>query len=194
MSAVIFDVPVRFKNTVPDIFQNQDKYQELEDKWLEDLQAWIKKNFRGGKYIGRTIRFGVADGSAQYMVMKLGAKPELIHLPLMDAYQFEYAHLMTATEIKKKIDGEDRFDELMKAQCNVGEVNEFLEDFADEVVDDFVLSNLSRKLMMENHICIKWSNPINNKGKVEYFVKKDNSFYGEQEKKVFNYLQKSFLV
>ena len=61
MSATIYAVPQKFENTIPDIFQNQDKYQELEDKWLEDLKGWIIENFRGGKYIGRTIKFGVAD-------------------------------------------------------------------------------------------------------------------------------------
>ncbi len=185
MSAIIYAVPTEFENTVPDIFQNQDKYQELEEKWLEELRQYCLTNGADDGYVGETIRFGVADGYAVYMVASLSPKVELLHLPLMDGYNFEYVHLMNVKEVKKQIDGAKKFEEYMKTQCNVGEVNVFLQRFGEEKWNS---------IKMPNHICVKWSNPCNDKGEVEYFLEKDNSSYGEQEEKVYNYLQKSFLV
>tara|TARA_R110000772_G_scaffold17348_1_gene48455 strand:+ start:3621 stop:4196 length:576 start_codon:yes stop_codon:yes gene_type:complete len=191
MSATIYNINEYLKTSpVPDIFQDGEKYQELEKQWIEDLQDYIREFNGVGQYIGRTISFPVADGEAIYMIKSL-SPVELIHLPLMDAYQFQYAHLMTASELKKQIDANDKWDAFQKTQCTVGEVNEFLEEFADEVYD---MPDHALELLMDDHICVKWYNPIGGVGEKEYFVPENNSFYGEWGKKVYNYLERSFLV
>jgi hypothetical protein len=184
MSATIFDVPVRFKKSIPDIFQNYEEYQTLEKQWIEDLEDWVRGQFGVGKYIGRTLRFPVADGEAIYMVMRLSPRVELIHLPLMDAYEFGYAHLMTASEVKKQIDAKDKWDAYMETICNVGEVRAFLAEYADEVYD---MPDHALELLMDDHICVKWENK-------EYFVPENNSCFTEQDDKVWNYLNNQFHV
>jgi len=116
---------------------------------------------------------------------------ELIHLPVMDEYHYPDAKLYDANDIKKKIDADKKFKAFIETQCNIAEVNEFIEQFGTEVYD---MSDYELKLKMGNHICVKWSNPLNNKGDVEYFVPENNILYDEQEEKVFNYLKKSFQV
>ena len=54
------------------------------------------------KHSGEIIHFPVADGRAEYMVLSL--KPVmLIHLPVGDAWQFEYAERLTKADVIKKI-------------------------------------------------------------------------------------------
>jgi hypothetical protein len=183
MSATIFDIPVRFKKTIPNVFQNYEKYEALEKQWLEDLEDWVRDKFGVGQYIGRTLRFQVADGYAVYMVKSL-SPVELIHLPLMDGYEFQYAHLMTAKAVKEQIDSADKFEAFMKTQCNVGEVRAFLAEYGDEVYD---MPDHALELLMDDHVCVKWEQK-------EYFVKKNNSFYTTQDDKVLTYLRKSFSV
>ena len=45
----------------------------------------------------------MADGQAQYMVASMQPL-ELVHVPLNDAYEFEYAYLLTTKEVQQKID------------------------------------------------------------------------------------------
>lgn len=86
-------------------WQNQEKYREDEKKFIENLTSFVKRR-KKGDLIGRIIQFPVADGYAQYMVA--GLKPvELIHLPLMDGYQSEFADLMTAGRIKEMVRRQD---------------------------------------------------------------------------------------
>jgi hypothetical protein len=45
--------------------------------------------------------------------MVASMKPvKLVHMPLMDAWHFEYAHLMTAKEVQAKIDGQNALKKL----------------------------------------------------------------------------------
>ena len=190
MSATIYALPKEFESTIPNIFQNYEEYQVLEKAWIETVRQFCLEN-NDSPYVGEVLRFPVADGEALYMVASLSPKVELIVLPLMDAYEFQYVHLMTAKEVKSQINKAIEWDAFNATQCNVGEVNEFLAEFADEVYD---MPDHALELIMDDHICVKWSNPTTRDGEKEYFVKKDNSFYGEQGEKVYNYLHKSFLV
>jgi hypothetical protein len=110
--ATIFNSPNQVK--VPELdFKNFGQYQKDCVKYKEDLKAWLNKNGYNGKNVGEIIQFPVADGYAEYMVASM--KPvKLVHLPLMDAWHFQYAHLMTAKEIQTKIDGQNRLMELFK--------------------------------------------------------------------------------
>lgn len=91
-------------------WKNQEKYREDEKKFIENLAAFCKRR-KKGDLIGKTIRFQVADGYAEYMVA--GLKPvELIHLPLLDAYQSEFADLMTAEKIKQMVERDEAMAKL----------------------------------------------------------------------------------
>lgn len=98
--AKIFNPPAMIP--VPEFdWKDAKKYQETEDTFIENLRNFVKRR-KKGDLIGKVIRFQVADGYAQYMVA--GIKPvELIHLPLMDCYQSDFADLMTADKIKEMV-------------------------------------------------------------------------------------------
>ena len=110
--AQIFNSPDGVK--VPELdFKNFAQYEKDCENYKKDLKAWLNKNGFNGKNVGETIRFPVADGYAHYMVASM--KPvQLIHLPLGDAWHFEFAHLMTAKEVQTKIDGQNALKKLFK--------------------------------------------------------------------------------
>ena len=63
--------------------------------------------------MGEIIQQGVADGYAQYMVLSL--RPlVLIHLPLGDAYQFQWDHRWTASDVKMMVDQRKKMQSLFK--------------------------------------------------------------------------------
>jgi hypothetical protein len=91
---------------------DSEKMDEAEEKWINELKLWCAIH-SSGKYVGEVIRQGVADGYAQYMVYSL--RPlELIHLPLGDGYQFQWAHRWTAADVKSMIDREKKMQSLFK--------------------------------------------------------------------------------
>lgn len=74
-----------------------------DEKYKKDVEAKIRALGYDDKYTGKTIKFGVGDGYAVYMVATV--KPlTLIHLQLVDTWSFQYAHLLTVPEVKKQID------------------------------------------------------------------------------------------
>jgi hypothetical protein len=100
--AKIYDPPQEI--TVPEIFGDSfeiDAYNAACKKFKDDLKEWcIKRNPQ--EHVGEVIGFPVADGQAEYMVASL--KPvQLIHIPLWDAWNFQYAHLLGKKEIIAKI-------------------------------------------------------------------------------------------
>ena len=110
MSATIYSVPKNVKLPKMD-FSNFDRAKWLKDE--EDFKKALRKDIKSkgytGKNSGEIIKFPVADGYAEYMVLQM--RPlGLIHLPLGDAYQFQYAHLMTAKEVNDQIEGQKRMD------------------------------------------------------------------------------------
>jgi glucan biosynthesis protein len=110
--AQIFNSPDGVK--VPELdFKNFAQYEKDCENYKKDLKAWLNKNGFNGKNVGEIIQFPVADGYAEYMVASM--KPvKLVHMPLMDAWHFEYAHLMTAKEVQAKIDGQNALKKLFK--------------------------------------------------------------------------------
>jgi hypothetical protein len=86
---------------VPEI-RLRDNWQEKEQEFTEKLKEWCQKRRPDQDGVGEVIQFPRADGYAVYMVA--GTKPvELIHLPLGDAWEFEYAHRLTKKDIMEKI-------------------------------------------------------------------------------------------
>tara|TARA_B100001113_G_C20670368_1_gene431919 strand:+ start:105 stop:443 length:339 start_codon:yes stop_codon:yes gene_type:complete len=81
---------------------NHEEYQKNEEQYVIDLKKELKSMGYKGKNFGEILRFQVADGYAQYMVVSM--RPlKLMHLPLCDAYSFEYAHLLTSKEVNEQI-------------------------------------------------------------------------------------------
>jgi len=94
-------------------FSSMETYNKDCERYINDLTNHIKDMGYKGKNIGEIVKFAVADGYAEYMVLSM--KPvKLIHIPLGDAYEFQYAHLMTASEITKKLESQKKLAELFK--------------------------------------------------------------------------------
>lgn len=92
-------------------FSNMETYNKDCERYVSDLVKHIKDMGYKGKNVGEVVKFAVADGYAEYMVLSM--KPmRLIHIPLGDAYEFPYVGLMTASEITKKIEGQKMMDKL----------------------------------------------------------------------------------
>lgn len=85
-------------------FDHKKPYQEHvknTETYMTAVQEWAKKNGKGPE-AGEPVKFQVADGYAMYVVFS--ASPvKLIHLPLFDAYQFQYANRLTAADIREEI-------------------------------------------------------------------------------------------
>lgn len=103
----IFSPPDHIK--IPEFnFDDIQGYQDAEKACIEELKAWVIKRNPTDKYVGKILKFPAADGYAMYMVA--ATKPvELIHLPLGDAWQFQYANRLTKKDIVEKIDAEEAF-------------------------------------------------------------------------------------
>jgi hypothetical protein len=110
MSATIYQVPDGIK--APNPFEDRANYDEREKLYIKQVQALAKERTKDDcKECGKVIRFQVADGYAEYVVMSL--KPvELIHLEHMDAYQFQYVDLMTAEKIREIIKKQEALNKL----------------------------------------------------------------------------------
>jgi hypothetical protein len=109
--AKVYNPPSELK--VPDLdFKKFHEYDGNCKKYKEDLKKLlIEKYGRTGEGVGEVIQFPAADGYAEYMVASL--KPvELIHLPLGDAWSFEYANRLTAKDVREKIRQQNAIKEL----------------------------------------------------------------------------------
>ena len=85
----------------PTPFDNE-VYKKNEEQYVIDLKKELKSMGYKGKNFGEILRFQVADGYAEYMVVSM--RPlKLMHLPLGDAYSFGYAHLLTSKEVNEQI-------------------------------------------------------------------------------------------
>ncbi len=113
--ATIYNSPEEIK--VPEFnWQDLEAYRKSEEKFLENLKAFLKRRNKG-KNVGEIIKFPAADGYALYMVASM-RPAELVHIPLGDAWHFQYAHLLTAKEIQDKIDQEKAMEELFAKHKN----------------------------------------------------------------------------
>lgn len=72
---------------------------EKEEKWVEKIKEFAFKHGKGPNR-GKEIHFPVADGYARYVVFTGSV---LIHLPVGDAWQFQYANRLTAKDVTQKV-------------------------------------------------------------------------------------------
>jgi hypothetical protein len=109
--ATVYSAPSSIEVPSSD-FKNINGYEKACEKYKADLKAMLQKRNKD-KNVGEIIRFPVADSYAEYMVASM--KPvELVHLPLWDAWNFQYAHLMTAKEVQGQIDNQKALEKLFK--------------------------------------------------------------------------------
>lgn len=113
MKTTIYSVPNSIK--VPELdFSDMKGYEKKQEEFISELKTLLQKR-NTHKNVGEIIKFPVADGYAMYMVASM--KPaELVHLPLMDAWEFQYVHLLTAKEIQEKIDQEKAMEKLFASK------------------------------------------------------------------------------
>jgi len=105
----VYNAPDEIKTPKLD-FRNIAQYRKDCEQYKADLKEYLLKRNKA-EYVGETIRFPVADGYAEYMVASL--KPvELVHIPLWDAWDYGYAHRLTAKDIKEKINNQKKIDKL----------------------------------------------------------------------------------
>jgi len=112
--AQIFDAPEDIK--VPELdFSDIQKYNDDCDRFKSELKTFcIDRAEKAGvtdENFGEIIRFPVADGYAEYMVAAL--KPvQLIHIPIWDAWHFQYANRLTKKDVLEKIQQKKSLEKL----------------------------------------------------------------------------------
>ena len=120
MSAKIYTAPEEIAKPEFDFSNfNAEKHDAKEAKYVEDIKQYLRERGYDGKNMGEILQFPAADSHASYMVVSM--KPlMLMHLELGDAWTFQYAHLLTAKEVNKKIDAEKKWKEFIKKNSQKG--------------------------------------------------------------------------
>jgi hypothetical protein len=101
MAIKVYDPPTHMKQ--PETYDIPwQEIQQVEQKYLEELKAYLLERNPNGKNVGEIIYFPVADGHAQYMVASM--RPlELVHIPLGDAWHFQYVERLKVKDIEDQI-------------------------------------------------------------------------------------------
>ena len=108
----VYNTPDEIKVPEFDFKKPYSEYKKKEDKFLKELKAFLVERNPDDKFVGEEINFPAADGYARYMVASL--KPvELVHLPLGDAWSFQYADRLTKKDIEEKINAAKRIANLV---------------------------------------------------------------------------------
>lgn len=101
MKTTVYSAPDEIKAPEFKIPFNSKKYESDTEEYLQKMKAYVK-NISDDPLAGEVINFPVADGNASYMVISL--KPsKLVHLELMDAWEFRYITSLTSSDIQQKI-------------------------------------------------------------------------------------------
>jgi len=98
----IYNAPKEFKKPDYAKYQNFDNYFKACEKYIEDIKAWAKQANPNCPESGKEITFPVGDGQARYIVVSL--KPViLVHDDTGDAWHYQYAHRLTAADVRKEV-------------------------------------------------------------------------------------------
>jgi hypothetical protein len=108
--AEIYDLPEGFEAPELDFMEPIQKYNEKCDKFFEELKTFLKNWNPHEKEVGEIVDWPVADGKAMYMVASLEPKVGLVHLPILDAWEYQDADLQTAERIRQKIQQRKSFE------------------------------------------------------------------------------------
>ena len=91
-------------------------HMEAEQDWTEKLQDWCREH-GNGDIKGEVVRFGVADGYAQYVVYR--TKPcEMIHVPTGDNWHIPEAHArgLRASDLREQVEGQRKLAALFSKE------------------------------------------------------------------------------
>ena len=111
--AKIFAAPSSIPLPQWDIKKTYEENSAEEKEYLAKLKDILLKRKPNQKLVGEIIRFPVADGYAEYMVAAT-TPLELVHIPLGDAWDFQYAHLLKKKDVEEKIAAQKALDDLFK--------------------------------------------------------------------------------
>lgn len=85
----------------PEFDEPFDTYNKHMEDYINQIKEYAKREGNCPE-AGKEIYFSVADGHARYVVLSM--KPvELIHLDVMDGYQFRYANRLTAKDVRDEL-------------------------------------------------------------------------------------------
>lgn len=80
---------------------NPKTWREDDEKFMKELKEYCETH-GSSDHKGKVIRFPMADSYAEYMVFSM--KPcRLIHIPLGDAWHFQYINSLSVKAIEKEI-------------------------------------------------------------------------------------------
>jgi hypothetical protein len=109
--AIIYSVLTDIPQPSWKVKNSHSENLKAEDEYIDKLKEVLKKRYPNQEHVGELIRFQVADGYAMYLIVSL--KPvALMHLPLGDAWDFQYAHRLTKKDIIEKINQQKALAEL----------------------------------------------------------------------------------
>ena len=111
--AKIFSAPSSIPLPQWSIKKTRQENMAEEKAYLSQLKDMLVKRKPTQKLVGEIIKFGVADGYAEYMVASMSPL-ELVHIPLGDAYEFPYVQRLTKKDVEDKIKGQKALEELFK--------------------------------------------------------------------------------
>jgi hypothetical protein len=106
-----YDAP-DFADAFVDGRYNMEADDRATSAYIARLAEWCRDRHEGD-LVGEVVRFQIADGYAQYMVMS--HRPlALIHLPIHDAWSIPEAHArgLRLSDLRKMVEGERRLAEL----------------------------------------------------------------------------------
>jgi hypothetical protein len=109
----VYSVPEEVAFAEPD-YANYDfkREQAREVEHRERLKAWMVENGFSGEHTGKIVRFGVADGYAQYMMADKGRSSFLVHLPYGDAYHYRDVEFLPRAEVIRRLEAEDKLQSI----------------------------------------------------------------------------------
>lgn len=96
------------------VWSNFDGYQKDCEIYLSKLKTYAKKH-NVGVNVGEIVQFPVADGSADYMLLK--RKPlQIVHIGTMDAYETNLAKTLSLKTIDMMVDQRKRVNKLFSKE------------------------------------------------------------------------------
>lgn len=85
--------------------------QKKDAAFLAELKAWCQKRNPNQEHVGEVLYFPMGDGYAQYMVAAI-SPVQLIHIPLGDAWSFQYANKLTKKDVVDQIKQQKAIEKL----------------------------------------------------------------------------------
>lgn len=85
-------------------------WQREEKKYLDAISEYLRTIGYNGKLTGKIVQFSVADGAAVYVIGQKGKSLILVHSEFADGYNYPYVHRLTATDIRKQIEMDQKSD------------------------------------------------------------------------------------